>query len=390
MTTDRPLQLGMIGLGRMGANLGRRLMRDGHDLRRLRRERRRRDGARGERRHPVRRPSTSSWPPLRPPRAAWVMVPAAHRRRAPSTTLAARMDAGRHRHRRRQHLLPRRHPTRRGAHAEGHPLRRRRHQRGRVRPRARLLPDDRRRGRRRSRTSTRSSRPSRPGVGDAERTPGRTGDPTTDEQGYLHCGPTGAGHFVKMVHNGIEYGIMAAYAEGLNILKHADVGHASARDATPRPRRSRDPEYYQYDIDIAGVAEVWRRGSVVGVVAARPRRPPPSSTHPELAEFEGRVRTPARAGGPRSPRSTRACPAGADGRALRPVRARAARRLRQQGAVRDAQAVRRPRREAGEVAAMPEAAPAAASPSTTPSPATRRSPCRAGPRASPSFDEVTA
>jgi 6-phosphogluconate dehydrogenase len=101
-----------------------------------------------------------------------------------------------------------------------------------------------------------------PGIGTADRTPGRTGDPSPAEEGYLHCGPNGAGHFVKMVHNGIEYGLMAAYAEGLNIIHHADVGkHQDAVDAETTPLR--DPQYYSYDIDIASVAEVWRRGSVV-------------------------------------------------------------------------------------------------------------------------------
>ncbi|MBX9636481.1 phosphogluconate dehydrogenase (NAD(+)-dependent, decarboxylating) [Nitrosomonas sp.] len=101
-----------------------------------------------------------------------------------------------------------------------------------------------------------------PGVAAAERTSGRGGEPGPEEQGYLHCGPAGAGHFVKMVHNGIEYGLMAAYAEGLNILKHADVGlRARAQDAETTPLR--DPEAYQYRIDIGKVAEVWRRGSVI-------------------------------------------------------------------------------------------------------------------------------
>jgi len=101
-----------------------------------------------------------------------------------------------------------------------------------------------------------------PGAGDAPRTPGRERRGGTAEEGYLHCGPNGAGHFVKMVHNGIEYGLMAAYAEGLNILRHADVGkRARTTDAETTPLR--DPEYYQYDFDLADVAEVWRRGSVV-------------------------------------------------------------------------------------------------------------------------------
>jgi 6-phosphogluconate dehydrogenase len=102
-----------------------------------------------------------------------------------------------------------------------------------------------------------------PGVGAVERTPGRSGDPAQSEQGYLHCGPNGAGHFVKMVHNGIEYGIMAAYAEGLAILRKANVGKL-AHDADAETAPLTNPEAYQYDIDTTEVAEVWRRGSVVG------------------------------------------------------------------------------------------------------------------------------
>ena len=102
-----------------------------------------------------------------------------------------------------------------------------------------------------------------PGVEAAERTPGRTGEPARSEQGYLHCGGNGAGHFVKMVHNGIEYGIMAAYAEGLDILRNADIGlRDRVDDAETAPLDH--PEFYRYTIDTADVAEVWRRGSVVG------------------------------------------------------------------------------------------------------------------------------
>lgn len=102
-----------------------------------------------------------------------------------------------------------------------------------------------------------------PGVETAPRTDGRTGTPNTAEQGYLHCGAPGAGHFVKMVHNGIEYGLMAAYAEGFNLLRHANVGGASQHaDAETTPLR--EPETFRYDIDVAEVAELWRRGSVVG------------------------------------------------------------------------------------------------------------------------------
>jgi 6-phosphogluconate dehydrogenase len=102
-----------------------------------------------------------------------------------------------------------------------------------------------------------------PGVEAAERTPGRTGDPATSEYGYLHCGPSGAGHFVKMVHNGIEYGVMAAYAEGLNILKNANSGKVE-READAETAPLGNPEYYQYDMDIPEIAELWRRGSVIG------------------------------------------------------------------------------------------------------------------------------
>jgi len=126
-----------------------------------------------------------------------------------------------------------------------------------------------------------------PGVGEAPRTPGTSGDASQAENGYLHCGPNGAGHFVKMVHNGIEYGIMAAYAEGLNILKHGNVGKAKQEtDAETTPLRN--PEYYQYDIDLPDVAEVWRRGSVIGSWLLDLTA---SALHnsPDLANFEGRV-----------------------------------------------------------------------------------------------------
>jgi 6-phosphogluconate dehydrogenase len=101
-----------------------------------------------------------------------------------------------------------------------------------------------------------------PGLDAATRTPGRTGDPSREEQGYLHCGPNGAGHFVKMVHNGIEYGMMASYAEGLNVLHHANAGKQSqshSAEVTPLDQ----PQYYEYDLEIDKVAEVWRRGSVI-------------------------------------------------------------------------------------------------------------------------------
>jgi len=254
------MQLGMIGLGRMGANLVRRLLRGGHDavvfdvnpesVDRLRRE-----GAAG----------ASSLDELAamlsPPRAAWVMVPAGVAGRAVNE-LAERMEPGdvvidggnsyyRDDIHRAQVLAAR------GIHyldvgtsggvfgldrgfclmigGEAEVVRR-------LEPIFRTLA---------------------PGVEAAARTPGRDGEPAAAEHGYLHCGPVGAGHFVKMVHNGIEYGIMAAYAEGLNILGHADAGsQQDAASAETAPLR--DPAYYRYDIDTAAVAEVWRRGSVIG------------------------------------------------------------------------------------------------------------------------------
>jgi len=126
-----------------------------------------------------------------------------------------------------------------------------------------------------------------PGAGDAPRTAGREKLGGTAEQGYLHCGPNGAGHFVKMVHNGIEYGLMAAYAEGLSILRSANVGkqqHAIDAETTPL----RDPEHYQYDLDLRDISEVWRRGSVIAswlldLTAASLVK------DPSLAQFEGRV-----------------------------------------------------------------------------------------------------
>jgi 6-phosphogluconate dehydrogenase len=126
-----------------------------------------------------------------------------------------------------------------------------------------------------------------PGVESADRTPGRDGEPAPSEQGYLHCGPTGAGHFVKMVHNGIEYAVMAAYAEGLNILHNADSG-LHQRDADAETAPLTDPQFYEYDINVAEVAEVWRRGSVIGSWLLDLTA---SALHesPDLDGFEGRV-----------------------------------------------------------------------------------------------------
>ncbi len=126
-----------------------------------------------------------------------------------------------------------------------------------------------------------------PGVGDIPRTPGREKVEGTAEDGYLHCGPSGAGHFVKMVHNGIEYGLMAAYAEGMNILAHANAGK-NQRDADAETTPLRNPEEFQFDLNLRDIAEVWRRGSVISswlldLTASALLK------DPKLAKFEGRV-----------------------------------------------------------------------------------------------------
>jgi 6-phosphogluconate dehydrogenase len=255
------MQLGMIGLGRMGANLVRRLMRAGHqcvvfDHNRAAVEQLERDGAAGA------ASLEELVAKLDRPRAAWVMVPAGVAGRVVDQ-LAGLMDAddavidgGNSYYRddvHRAEVL-----AGRGLHyldvgtsggvfglergyclmigGEAEVVRR-------LEPIFRALA---------------------PGLEAAGRTPGRTGQPGPEELGYLHCGPAGAGHFVKMVHNGIEYGIMAAYAEGLNILHKADAGKRQEEEASSETAPLRDPSYYRYDIDTAAVAEVWRRGSVIG------------------------------------------------------------------------------------------------------------------------------
>ncbi len=146
-----------------------------------------------------------------------------------------------------------------------------------------------------------------PGVEAAERTPGRSGTPSPSETGFLHCGSNGAGHFVKMVHNGIEYGIMAAYAEGLNILHSANIGReVQEGDAETAPMEH--PEFYQYDIDTGEVAEVWRRGSVIASWLLDLTARGAARVAEARRVLRAASRTRARAGGPRSRPSTRACP----------------------------------------------------------------------------------
>ena len=253
------MQLGMIGLGRMGANMARRLIRAGHELVVFDRSADAVQGMAGE--GAVGSASLAELvAKLRKPRAVWMMVPAA----AVDRTIDAfaegleggdtLIDGGNSHYiddiRRARELAPR------GIHyvdvgtsggvwglergycqmigGEPEPV-------GRLDPVFAALA---------------------PGMATAPPTPGRAPGKGTAERGYLHCGPPGAGHLVKMVHNGIEYGLMAAYAEGFNILKHANVGkQGSTASAEQTPLR--DPEHYRYDFDLGEVAELWRRGSVV-------------------------------------------------------------------------------------------------------------------------------
>jgi 6-phosphogluconate dehydrogenase len=260
MATDTPMQLGMVGLGRMGANLVRRLQRDGHrcvgtDVSADTVDALAKEGMTGA------AGAKELVAALEPPRAVWVMVPAGEITEHAIAELADLLspgdtiiDGGNTRYhddiRRAQELSARDlHYVDCGTSGGVFGL-----ERGfclmvggedevvdRLAPIFTSLA---------------------PGLGMVERTPGRSGDPAPEELGWLHCGPAGAGHFVKMVHNGIEYGLMAAYAEGLNILHHANAG-AVAREADAETAPLDQPELYRYDIDVAAVSEVWRRGSVV-------------------------------------------------------------------------------------------------------------------------------
>ena len=279
------MQLGMVGLGRMGANIVRRLMRDGHscvvfDPDTAVVEELAKEGA---------TPATSATDlvsKLEKPRAAWVMVPAGNITESVVNELGEAMedddviiDGGNSRYHddlRRSAKL-----REKGVHyvdcgTSGGVW-------GLERGYCLMIGGD-------------DSAVDRlapiwdtvgPGVGDVERTPGRSGPYTPEERGWLHCGPNGAGHYVKMVHNGIEYGVMAAYAEGLNILQHADAGDHQ-RDADAETTPLENPEWYRYNIDLTAVAEVWRRGSVIGswlldLTAAA------LLANGDLSEFSGRV-----------------------------------------------------------------------------------------------------
>jgi len=279
-----PMQMGMIGLGRMGANMTRRLLRAGHECVVF-------DRAPKAVEDLVREKAVGAISledlvgKLRKPRALWMMVPAAavDRTIADVAPLLERddvlVDGGNSYYvddiRRARELAGR------GIHyldvgTSGGVW-------GLERGYCLMIGGEAAVARRLDPVFSALA----PGVGSVARTPGREKRGGTAEQGYLHCGPSGAGHFVKMVHNGIEYGLMAAYAEGLNVLRGASIGmHRQEVDAETTPLR--DPDHYRYELDLADVAELWRRGSVVGswlldLTAGALAR------DPELAGFAGRV-----------------------------------------------------------------------------------------------------
>jgi 6-phosphogluconate dehydrogenase len=285
MPTDTPMQLGMIGLGRMGANLVRRLMRDGHhcvvydrspDVVKALQD----EGADGA------SSITDFVGKLEQPRATWIMVPAAV---VQSTIDQLRplldegdiiIDGGNSYYRddidrARQLAVDGIHYVDCGTSGgvwgleRGYCLM----IGGEPGPVSHLDP---------------IFKTIAPGEGSAEPTPGRSAADSTAPDGYLHCGPSGAGHFVKMVHNGIEYGMMAAIGEGLSIIKHADAGLHPQVESDAETTPLRDPEAYQYQIDVGEVAEVWRRGSVISswlidLIAAA------FAKDPNLDDFAGRV-----------------------------------------------------------------------------------------------------
>jgi len=285
MATDTPMQLGMVGLGRMGAGLVRRLLKDGHrcvgyDVFPDAVKALEADGADGA-------TSLEEFvPKLEKPRTAWVMVPAGDITEKTIAALSEVLEPGdtiidggnSHYHADIRHADMLRE---KGIHhvdvgTSGGVW-------GFERGFCLMIGGEDEIVNRLSPIFASIA----PGVDSAPRTHGRTGDPGPAEHGYYHCGPNGAGHFVKMVHNGIEYGIMAAYAEGLNVIANADMGKRQ-READAETAPLENPEHYQYEIDTTEVAEVWRRGSVVGswlldltaeaLVAS-----------PKLEEFAGRV-----------------------------------------------------------------------------------------------------
>jgi 6-phosphogluconate dehydrogenase len=260
VATDKPMQLGIVGLGRMGSNIALRLLRDGHHVV-------------GHNRTPEPAEALTAQggtgvgsleelvAALEPPRVVWLMLPAG--RITDSMLLAGAellepgdtiVDGGNTHYAddiRRAHHLSARGISYLDCGTSGGVF-------GLERGFCLMIGGEESAFRRLEPIFASLA----PGADAAARTIGRDGDPAPEERGYLHCGPSGAGHFVKMVHNGIEYGLMAAYAEGLNLLHHANAGLVE-READAETAPLAHPELYPYELDIAAVAELWRRGSVV-------------------------------------------------------------------------------------------------------------------------------
>ena len=285
MATDRPLQLGIVGLGRMGSNIARRLLRDGHRVA-------------GYNKSPepvaalVEQGGTGAdsleelVSALDPPRAVWLMLPAGKITESVLWDVAALLERGDtiidggNTHYpddiRRAEQLAASGVTYLDCGTSGGVF-------GLERGFCLMVGGDEEAFRRLEPIFASLA----PGIAAAERTPSRSGDAAPEERGYLYCGPSGAGHFVKMVHNGIEYGLMAAYAEGLNLLHHADAGLAERiADAETAPLAN--PELYRYDLDVGAIAELWRRGSVVASWLLDLTAEALLES-PDLAEFAGRV-----------------------------------------------------------------------------------------------------
>jgi len=260
MATGTPMQLGMVGLGRMGANIVRRLMRDGHSCAGT-------DVGADAVTALVAEGMTGASTPaelvaaLEAPRTVWVMVPAGEITENAIADLAELLEPGDtiidggntryHDDIRRAATLSEKGINYLDVGTSGGVF-------GLERGFCLMVGGPDGVVERLAPIFTSLA----PGLAAAERTPGRSGDPAPEENGWLHCGPAGAGHFVKMEHNGIEYGLMAAYAEGLNLLHHANAGDTEReKDAETAPLEQ--PELYRYDLDVAAITELWRRGSVV-------------------------------------------------------------------------------------------------------------------------------
>jgi 6-phosphogluconate dehydrogenase len=285
MATNKPMQLGMVGLGRMGANIVRRLTRDGHrcvgyDVNEAAVKALEAEGVDGA------TTLQEFVAKLEKPRAVWVMVPAGEITDKTIASLSdvlepgdAIIDGGNSHYlddiRRASELKEK------GIHhidcgTSGGVW-------GLDRGYCLMIGGEEDVVDRLSPLFASVA----PGMGDVPRTTGRSGDPSPSEQGYLRCGPNGAGHFVKMVHNGIEYGVMAAYAEGLAIIRGGNAGKTKqVMDAETSPLEH--PQYYQYEVDLAEVSEVWRRGSVIGSWLLDLTAEALYAS-PQLEEFSGRV-----------------------------------------------------------------------------------------------------